>query len=379
MKNFAIVQNKISFGGRLDVIIAITKFFNQKGMKPDILSFEANDINKKNIKKHYNIEIDFNLKKIKRTMKLPHELDILAFNLKLRHFKNKYDFFINSNNTSFLMPNLPMISYVHFPRKYRLRSKYKSIHDKKNKRKKWLRSKRDFLHKLLQKFYFFNFNIQPKNLIVCNSEFTKSKFKEIYPNYNKKVEVIYPPVSIDNKVKYSKKNSVITLGRFSKNKGQMEQLKIAKESPDIKFYIVGFAKKKNNYNNKCLDYKKNNNLNNVRLVRNASFREKMDLLKNSKIFLNTTKNEPFGITTVEAIMAGCLPIVYDSGGQKEIVSLPDLRFEYKEKAIKLINSIDEITYREKINYLQKHIKKFDIGNFLKEFDKIYSEFKGKYL
>ena len=379
MKKFAIVQNKISFGGRLDVIIAIAKYFNNKGMKPDILSFEARDINKKNIKKHYDMDIDFNLKKIKRTIKLPHELDILAFNLKLRDFKNKYDFFINSNNTSFLMPNLPIMSYVHFPRKYRLRSKYKSIHDKKNNRKKWLRSKRDFLHKLLQKFYFFNFNIQPKNLIVCNSEFTKSKFEEMYPNYEKKVKVIYPPVKIDNKDYYSKKNSVITLGRFSKNKGQIEQLEIAKKSPNTKFYIVGFAKKDNNYYNKCLEYKRDNNLMNVEIIRNASYTKKMKLLKESKIFLNTAKNEPFGITTVEAIMTGCLPIVYNSGGQREIVSLPELRFKNKQQAIKLINSITDINYKKKIEYLQSHIKKFNIESFWNEFDKVYEEFKGKYL
>jgi len=30
--------------------------------------------------------------------------------------------------------------------------------------------------------------------------------------------------------------------------------------------------------------------------------------------------EHFGITTVEAMAAGCVPLVYDSGGQAEIVS-----------------------------------------------------------
>ena len=60
------------------------------------------------------------------------------------------------------------------------------------------------------------------------------------------------------------------------------------------------------------------------------------------------KAEHFGITTVEAMSAGCAPVVFDGGGQKELVEdkingfLFDTENTLKEKSLFLINNPDKL-------------------------------------
>ena len=68
-------------------------------------------------------------------------------------------------------------------------------------------------------------------------------------------------------------------------------------------------------------------LTNVHLVPDASEEERDKLLSSSTFFLHSLRSEPFGITTVQGIAAGCIPIVHNSGGQIEIVEDELLRYE----------------------------------------------------
>jgi glycosyltransferase involved in cell wall biosynthesis len=58
---------------------------------------------------------------------------------------------------------------------------------------------------------------------------------------------------------------------------------------------------------------------NGRTIFNASKETYHGLLGEAKVYLHLTENEHFGIAVVEAMSAGCVPIVHDSGGPKEIV------------------------------------------------------------
>ncbi|MCK4900365.1 MAG: glycosyltransferase [Anaerolineales bacterium] len=83
--------------------------------------------------------------------------------------------------------------------------------------------------------------------------------------------------------------------------------------------MVGFADL-SNYFERCLDYAKSNNISNVHFHPDVSFRILKSILQRSKYFLHTKIKEHFGNTTVHAFAAGCMPIVHDSGGQREIIS-----------------------------------------------------------
>jgi glycosyltransferase involved in cell wall biosynthesis len=58
---------------------------------------------------------------------------------------------------------------------------------------------------------------------------------------------------------------------------------------------------------------------NARVIVNPNKELYQEVLAKSKIYLHLMKGEHFGITVVEAMSAGCVPIVHDSGGPKEIV------------------------------------------------------------
>ena len=49
-------------------------------------------------------------------------------------------------------------------------------------------------------------------------------------------------------------------------------------------------------------------------------------------YIHCAENEHFGITIVEAMAAGCVPIVHDSGGPREIVT-NDVGFRWRSLAV----------------------------------------------
>jgi glycogen synthase len=48
------------------------------------------------------------------------------------------------------------------------------------------------------------------------------------------------------------------------------------------------------------------------------------------------ENERFGIATVEALNHGCVPVVHNSGGQREVVSNSDFRFDTPDECQNLL-------------------------------------------
>jgi len=69
---------------------------------------------------------------------------------------------------------------------------------------------------------------------------------------------------------------------------------------------------------------------NIELIKSPSFKELKKLYGKAKIFWSASgfgvnedgdpsKVEHFGMTVVEAMTAGCVPIIYNAGGHKEIV------------------------------------------------------------
>jgi glycosyltransferase involved in cell wall biosynthesis len=49
-------------------------------------------------------------------------------------------------------------------------------------------------------------------------------------------------------------------------------------------------------------------------------------------YVHCAENEHFGITIVEAMAAGCVPVVHDSGGPREIVTV-DVGFRWRDLAV----------------------------------------------
>ena len=157
--------------------------------------------------------------------------------------------------------------------------------------------------------------------------------------------MIYPPISTDwwKNRKEDKEKILTTIGRFSDDKRQLEQIQIAENLEGIHFNIIGFIGNKSSYAyfKKCENYVKTTGITNVSLYPNLSSLETKRKIHKSQFFMHNMRNEPIGISTTEAIAAGCIPIVHNSGGQKEIVSFDSLRFNDKFYAIQNLKNLKE--------------------------------------
>jgi glycosyltransferase involved in cell wall biosynthesis len=197
------------------------------------------------------------------------------------------------------------------------------------------------------------------NHIIYNSKYTgewiKKKWK-INPTKH-----IYPPVDmIDSEYMPKKENIILSVARFEigGSKQQLEMIKVFASlkkiySEDLKNWrliLTGGSIKNNPYLNRIRDFLESGQNSNIELKVNISIDELKSLYKKAKIFwhfcgLNQTDPsmiEHFGMSIVEAMQNWCVPIVFNGGGQREIVEdgISGYRFstigELKEKTIKLV-------------------------------------------
>lgn len=342
LASVGIFQNAIHLGGRLRVLISITEVLNEMNVEPEWVAFKI-DVDGEEIKQKYRRNVSFSHSEISFP-KLPYELEILAMNRFIKAMRKRYDLVISSNNSLALLGALGegSIFYIHFPRKARLESGLSSVHFPEGRPISPFTL--DGFSRLISKPLYEISSPPERAVILTNSKYTKECTLRSYPTLREaSVEVVYPPVNSEDFIpSRKKKDTVVTLGRFEETKRQLEQLQIARMTPELEFRICGFIFSKR-YFRKCQAFIEEEKIENAKLIPNISFNKAKELLSTSKFFLHNVRNEPFGISTVEAIHSGCVPVVHNSGGQKEIVNLKSLRFERAEQAAKILERLKSET------------------------------------
>jgi glycosyltransferase involved in cell wall biosynthesis len=67
----------------------------------------------------------------------------------------------------------------------------------------------------------------------------------------------------------------------------------------------------------------------------------LDLLSTYRYGLHGTRNEHFGIAVAEFVAGGAVPLVHDSGGQREVVTHPALRYDGVDDAVRKLAHVDD--------------------------------------
>ena len=195
--------------------------------------------------------------------------------------------------------------------------------------------------------------------IICNSVFTKSFIDK---KFGINSTVLYPPVFIQKK-NIKKENIILHVGRFGINvegvnyKKQDIMVEVFKKMikgglRDWKFVLFINSKKEDQGELDKLKERAKGFP--IEIIDNADNALLWEFYNKSKIYWHASgfgedlgkypeKAEHFGIATVEAMGAGCVPVVINAGGQKEIVE--------NEKSGFLWNTIDELI--EKTNKIMK--------------------------
>lgn len=228
--------------------------------------------------------------------------------------------------------------------------------------------------------------------IFCNSYFTKSFVDR---SFNVSSRVIYPPVDLYPK-KVKKENIILTVGRLRvkdvtvngipvgdyKKHGVM--IKSFKKMVDMGLrgwkFVLGVSVKEEN-REVFAQIKKSAEGFPIELVVNKNNKELWDVYNRAKIYWHAAgfgedlqehpeHAEHFGISTVEAMGAGAVPVVLNAGGQPEIVDGGENGFlwntleELKEKTLFLIHNRRE--WERLSKSAQNKARKFSKERFCEE-------------
>jgi len=215
-------------------------------------------------------------------------------------------------------------------------------------------------------------------LLLANSHYTAEAVKE-FSKLN--TEVLYPPVPSTFFYRNSKdlnqhprKNLVVTVSRFGVGKGLEKIPYIAKFTDrNVNFAIIGLVHDKNVFRTVVRSIKKLGLANRVKVLPNISKREMKMILNSAKIYLHTTVGEHFGISIVEAMAMGCIPIVHNSGGMKEFVPVQYRYKNLQDAARKIENATYEWT-PEKAKAMVEIAKQFSESNFSTNFVKLFLQY-----
>ncbi len=368
MLRVAICQPKIILGGRLRVILALVEVLNEMGITPTILTGGL-AFQPEKVLESYGKPLQVKYRLIPLISLFPQEYAIILFNFLLRLYASDYDLLINTSNSLIFLPKKKrVVTYMCFPRKRRIMSDV-DIHWPEKPLKLFAR-----LERMIFRLIYRLSKPQPEHVIVCLSEFTRSAVAQEYGTPHT-LPIVYAPADTTPLEGNQKQMSIVSVGRFTQEKRQLEQLELAKKLPEIQFHIIGFVANESYYN-ECRLFVEQHRLKNVHLYPDASFEEIARLMQESKYFLHTGINEPFNMPTVQAIAAGCIPIVHDSGAEREIVPIPRLRYQNMYEVPQILHDI-EGWGDEVISRLQRHVFRFDASVFHEKMTKILNPIVGK--
>lgn len=168
--------------------------------------------------------------------------------------------------------------------------------------------------------------------IICNSKFTKGFIDR---EYRVNSEVIYPPVGVEDFRPGEKAPIILGVGRFSQSLHAKKQAvlisafrQLAKKLPGWRLVLVGGAREEDkSFIDRLRQQAKSFP---IKIMPNVKFSQLKQLYSQAKIFWHAAgygenekkhpeRMEHFGIVVVEAMAAGCVPIVIKRGGIPEII------------------------------------------------------------
>lgn len=320
-----ILQSTVGVGGRSRVIAEAIKCFYEDGEEVCLHTLSGSE-DVTEFFTHYDIPSEIEVRSYSGRGVPSTLYQQLILNVLSRDNIRKSDMVFNSNNClRFLASETKTINYVHFP----IRSTV-NVEDRYDELKYKIAAL-----PLVTVLTFTQPNMTGK--LFTNSQYTAEHTLEQFPESDP--TVLYPPCIDDVGFEEFSGSGVVSVGSFHPQKRQIFQLKVAERSPDVEFKIIG-STSSDSYYKECVEYKENNDIDNAELLPNASDEKLERALEESQIFLHSMKDERFGIATVEGINHECIPVVHNSGGQREVVPWNRLRYEELDECVNVIRSVE---------------------------------------
>ncbi len=218
------------------------------------------------------------------------------------------------------------------------------------------------------------YNLYNNANFYVNSNYTLQISSKLLPLLHIKpniMKVVYHPIQERNNINLSMKvrNLVISIGRIDIRKNYKMLLKIAERLKDYKFIIAGALNRGDEkYYSNLIKTKPDN----VEIKANISEPEKIELLKKASIYMHLNRREHYGLSILEAMAYGLVPVVPESGGPWEDI-IEHGKYGYG------FNTIDEAVEQIKnINFdivktIIESMDRFSFKNFYYNMDNFIEE------
>lgn len=156
------------------------------------------------------------------------------------------------------------------------------------------------------------------HVFISNSYWTRRLIKRAL---NKESLVVYPPVPTLPNVdpRQRKENLVVSIGTVIPEKRFELIAQVGPRVPEAKFFLMGaLGERGTAIITKIAEGFRNAGLqNNFIYLGRVPERTKREILLKAKVYFSPAINEPFGISIIEGMAAGAIPVAHDSGGPRE--------------------------------------------------------------
>ena len=175
---------------------------------------------------------------------------------------------------------------------------------------------------------------------MCIRDSSKHTQKLIKKFLGRDSELLYPPVPVhlyDGGKNLERENLVVTIASLNPTKNLEVIPEVCERVPEAKFILLGFYHPKYAYILRSLEKKlaEKGLKDRFTYLGSATNLEKKLILSRAKVIFHPTINEPFGISIVEGMAAGLIPVVHDSGGPQEFTPKEWRYSELEEAAQKI--------------------------------------------
>jgi len=233
------------------------------------------------------------------------------------------------------------------------------------------------LNPVVKRLIFYHSN--PANIIIANSSITMDFLKQTWHGCD--AQTLHPPVDTDYfALRGEKENLVVAVGVIQPNKRFEDIIKaMRKVSSEYRLVIMGYHHQ-NKYYLELQRLTDNIGLRDrVKIVLDPAREQLRDILSRAKIAVHASRFEPFGISVVEGMASGCVPIVYEgatSGPWVDIINKGEFGIgfttidELSEKIERIMNN--ERMCRHYSAGAMRRSKEFDTRVFQDKFTEILS-------
>ena len=180
-------------------------------------------------------------------------------------------------------------------------------------------------NKVLRRLFFkvfYGLDFRNADKIIAISEVDKKEICQYYSRYRKKVEKIYNPITIPDKIEIvkEKKDYILATNIQYEHKNVITLIKafkrVKKEFPNIELYLVG---RESECTKKLKEYVILNDMDEyVHFTGFISRKELEKLWRETRIYVNPSKFEGFGMTAVESIMYGAPTLLANLEVNREV-------------------------------------------------------------